>query len=120
MAKRLAKTVMVRDPETDQYKTYAAGTIPPASVAKEITNPMAWGETAEGKPKSRGRKVPKSDEFGTGPFSERTDEQLLGLARRYGVEAETVDEALAALDAEGVNPDDAPPPTSGDTNVDGI
>lgn len=126
MPKTLVKTVVLIDPDTNETETFLAGTTPPASKAKLITNPAAW--EAPLKPvQARGRTtspaVSPTADFGTGPFRDRTDAQLQALLEFLGIAADSRDEGIASLEAEGVDPD-APvsdlKPTSGDTNVDVI
>ena len=59
--------------------------------------------------------------YGSGSFKSRSATQVKALAEAHGLAHDNKDEAIAALEAEGVNPDDAPPaaPTSTDTNVEG-
>lgn len=47
MARKLARTVTVQDPDTRRYVTVLAGTEPPARLAELITNPAAWGDGTE-------------------------------------------------------------------------
>jgi hypothetical protein len=42
MARKLARTVHVTDPETRRLVTLVAGTVPPSEYADLITNEQAW------------------------------------------------------------------------------
>jgi hypothetical protein len=46
--RRLAKSVVAMDPDTGEFKNFLAGTIPPESVADNITNPAAWESSSKG------------------------------------------------------------------------
>lgn len=118
MPKVLAKSVSIRKDDGTPVH-YKAGDIPPRDHAKMITNPAAWAD--EEKPKRRKVDPYNGGDYGTGPFQDREDAQLLALAHAYNISVETRDEAVAALEAEGVSDsDDAKHPQrpkSSDTNV---
>lgn len=59
MSKQLAMNTTV------EGETYAAGTVPPAEVAKKITNPKAWGE--EPKPDAAPEPEPENPEAPKAP-----------------------------------------------------
>ena len=44
MARKLARTVHVTDPETRKVVAFAAGETPPSWAADQITNAAAWGD----------------------------------------------------------------------------
>lgn len=45
MARELARTVTLQDPETRRYVSFTAGEVPPSWAAELITNDAAWGDT---------------------------------------------------------------------------
>lgn len=47
MAKELARTIILQDPETRRYVAFAAGEVPPSWAAEQITNGDAWGDKVE-------------------------------------------------------------------------
>lgn len=44
MAKKLARTVHVRNPETRRVEVFAAGEVPPRWAVEQITNDAVWGD----------------------------------------------------------------------------
>lgn len=50
MSRELAKTVIVRDPQTGEPRSLLAGTSPSDELAALVTNPAAWGEEPADEP----------------------------------------------------------------------
>jgi len=46
-AKKLARTVVVQDPDTRRYVTLERGSVPEGRLAELVTNPQAWGDTVD-------------------------------------------------------------------------
>jgi hypothetical protein len=44
MAKKLARTVHVRNPDSNRVEVFEAGSTPPSWAAGLIENPQAWGD----------------------------------------------------------------------------
>lgn len=68
MARKLARTVTVRDPESRRYVSVLAGTTPPPLIAELITNEAAWAsdepETAAGPPAPETSSEPSGEPSG--------------------------------------------------------
>lgn len=47
MARALARTVHVQDPETRRYVSFTSGEVPPSWAAALITNDAAWGDPVD-------------------------------------------------------------------------
>lgn len=140
MGTTLNTNVTVHHPETGESATIPQGTSKsdlPSEVVDLIKNPHVWDEPdKEEKPVPGPSQLdvfdPDSDEakakastgdtgspFGTGSFGSRSATQVKALAEAHGLDHDTKDEAIAALDAAGITPDSPEPerPTSTDTNV---
>lgn len=124
MTKILNTNVTVHNPKTGESKTLPTGTVVTEEIEGLITNPDVFGETEQEQAPTPGPSQtsvfdPESDEavakagseggsedvYGSGPFRSRSAAQVKALAESYGLDVNTKEEAIAALEAEGVDPD---------------
>lgn len=78
MSKKLAMNTTLGD------VTYEAGTVPPADVAKQITNPKAWAvpaQAADGEPVEASVEVEETEQPETEP-DEASEQPVQNKSRR--------------------------------------
>ncbi len=95
---------------------FGPGDVVPDWALDKIDNPNVWDEraavapvVASGDPDDQGE-PPVPGEYGEGPFRQRSAAQVRALADAHGLDNTNKDEAIAALEAAGVSPDDETPP----------
>lgn len=112
MGKILSKNVTVHAKAEDgSYQTFRfkAGEEVPDGLVDAISNPDVWAgvddsPSVDAGPTSGGET--EGSGFGSGPFRSRKADEVKALARFHGLEADTKEEAIAALEAEGISPED--------------